>query len=136
MLRKQVLCIIRGVPGSGKSTLAQALVKAGLFNVFFEADMYFIRDGKYKYERELTGDAHRWCRNKVSNALGQGLNVVVSNTSTREHDADVYKQIACEYGAIVQEIIIPYPPFKSIHGVSQDTIDMMQERLLQCMKSF
>ena len=40
----QELVLVRGLPGSGKSTYARSL---GYPN--FEADMFFIKDGKYVY---------------------------------------------------------------------------------------
>lgn len=46
------LTLIRGLPGSGKTTLAKQL---GVLHV--EADMYFMRDGRYQFE---DGKAPSW----------------------------------------------------------------------------
>ena len=42
---EKVLYIVRGIPGSGKSTFAKSLG-----GTHFEADMFFMKDGEYKFD--------------------------------------------------------------------------------------
>ena len=42
---EKVLYIVRGIPGSGKSTFAKSLG-----GTHFEADMFFMKNGEYKYD--------------------------------------------------------------------------------------
>lgn len=46
----QLLTLIRGLPGSGKSTMAK-FIAGDTDAVHLEADMYFIKDGEYKFEQ-------------------------------------------------------------------------------------
>lgn len=50
------LVLIRGLPGSGKSTMAKVLALVGYQH--FEADMFFVRDGTYCYDRSRIREAH------------------------------------------------------------------------------
>lgn len=50
------LFLLRGLPGAGKSTLAKTIG-----GKHFEADMYFIKDGEYKFEADKLKMAHNWC---------------------------------------------------------------------------
>jgi len=72
------LILIRGLSGSGKSTLAKQMKGV----VHFEADMFFMKDGKYCYEPSRIKDAHAWCQSKTLRALRSGKDTVVSNTFT------------------------------------------------------
>ena len=73
------LFLLRGLPGSGKSTLAKSLV-----GEHFEADMYFVRDGEYKFDANKLSNAHKWCKISVEECMNLRYNrVIVSNTFTQ-----------------------------------------------------
>jgi predicted kinase len=68
------LLLIRGLPGSGKSTLAKTKYPDG---VHLEADMYFSRNGEYKFNPPELPKAHQWCQEETKKALDAGLKVVL-----------------------------------------------------------
>jgi len=123
---KQLL-LIRGLPGSGKSTLAKTLATGGYH---FEADMFFMKDGEYKFEPELIENAHDWCRNQVQQSMAINLNlIVVSNTFTMEWEMMPYIALAKEYGYIVHTIIVENRHGnENIHDCPKPTIDKMRAR--------
>jgi predicted kinase len=116
------LTLIRGLPGSGKSTFAKTIPG---FHV--EADMYFVRDGKYEFDGKSIGMAHSWCARMAENALEKGIDVVVSNTFTQKWELERYIELAKEYFATV-EIIVMRGEFGSVHGVPPETIELMRRR--------
>lgn len=118
------LVIIRGLPGAGKSTYAK---KNFPFHKHFEADMYFCRDGDYKFDPTKLNAAHRWCQGKVNEALANRKDVVVSNTFIQEWEFDAYKEIAHNHGCRVL-IVELKTQFQNIHGVPEDKLEMMKRR--------
>ena len=61
---EKILYIARGLPSSGKSTFAKTLG-----GTHFEADMFFMVDGEYKFDHTKLKEAHEWCRNGVNTAM-------------------------------------------------------------------
>lgn len=104
---EKVLYIVRGIPGSGKSTFAKSLGGA-----HFEADMFFMKDGEYKFDMTKIKDAHKWCQDSVNTAMilnnTAGLNqtIVVSNTFTQEWEMKPYFEMADLHGYKVFSIIV------------------------------
>jgi len=104
---EKVLYIVRGVPGSGKSTFAKSLG-----GTHFEADMFFMKDGKYKFDMTKIKDAHKWCQDSVNTAMimnnTAGLNktIIVSNTFTQEWEMKPYFEMADLHGYKVFSIIV------------------------------
>jgi len=123
---KQLL-LIRGLPGSGKSTLAKTLATGGYH---FEADMFFMKDGVYKFEPGLIENAHDWCRTQVMQSMAINLNlIVVSNTFTMEWEMMPYIALAKEYGYMVHTIIVENRHGnENIHNCPKPTIDRMRSR--------
>jgi len=70
------LVLIRGLPGSGKSTMAE---KDFPGHRLIEADLYFIRNGKYKYKAREAKQAHAWCLAETRAAIAAGTDTVVAN---------------------------------------------------------
>jgi cytidylate kinase len=96
------LIIIRGPSGSGKSTLARHLGGEQGVN-WFEADMFFNKDGKYLFDPRKLGQAHVWCQTQVIEALMRGKiagpswpqqTIIVSNTSTTLAEVNTYVDVA------------------------------------------
>jgi predicted kinase len=126
---KQTLYLIRGVPGSGKSTLAYQLFNSGLVDHVFEADEYFIKDGEYQFDSTKLSKAHLHCQQRTVNALLEGLNVCVSNTSTTRKEIETYEQIAKQFGATFVSVIVENRHGnRSLHGVPEDKLQQMKDR--------
>lgn len=120
-----VLTIIRGASGSGKTTLAKALSKSKNC-AYFEADMFFERDGEYKFDFRKLNNAHRWCQRSVENRLSLGVDVIVSNTFTKLWEVQPYINLADQYGYDVQ-VIHCQGRFKNVHGVPEEKVQQMRD---------
>lgn len=122
------LIIIRGLPGSGKSTLAKQMVKNGSVDSHYEADMFFMIDGKYQFNPAKLKYAHEWCFESVRHALlTREENVVVSNTFTQLWEAERYIAMAQMEGIPVV-IITCSDEYGSIHGIPEEAMDKMRAR--------
>ena len=117
------LVLIRGLPGSGKSTLARSMTG----HLHLEADMYFARDGEYRFERSELAAAHAWCQATARAALESGRRVVVSNTFTRRCELQPYFDMAAQLG-IVPRIIEARGQWPNVHGVPEEDIERMRLR--------
>lgn len=118
------LILLRGLPGSGKSTLAKMIC-----NQHVEADMYFMQDGKYKFDVSKLKQAHTWCQNKTEGWMKQGYNVVVSNTFTQEWEMDTYYELAKKYGYQVHSIVVENRHGGiNEHNVPEEKLKQMKNR--------
>jgi len=131
-VNKPTLYMIIGVPGSGKSTYAKELSYKLSFTLgyspkIYEADMYFMRNGNYKWNPENLGFAHRWCQKQISNELTNGRSVICSNTSILKKDRKIYFNIAKSAKANV-EVITCTGNFKNIHGVPDSKVELMKKK--------
>jgi predicted kinase len=114
------IVLIRGVPGSGKTTKAKTEY-AG--HRLVEADMFFERDGAYKYDRDKIKDAHKWCQETVAQWLDMGYDVVIANTFTCVWEMQPY--IDMGYPVKVVEATGNYD---NVHGVPPEIVERMRER--------
>lgn len=124
------LTLIRGMVGSGKSTLAQKLVfQSKIQCVHLEADMFFMKNGEYKFDPSKLSDAHYWCRERTEYYLKNwyNVNVIVSNTFTTKKELKPYFDIAGKFG-IIPVVILCQNEFGSIHNVPEETIEKMKNR--------
>ncbi len=119
------LFLVRGLPGSGKSTFAKLIG-----GEHYEADMFFMRDGEYKFDPEKIKMAHQWCRTQVMQSMVIDLSIiVVSNTFTQEWEMDAYYELAKQYGYRVHSIIVENRhDGVNEHGVPKDKLAQMQHR--------
>ena len=115
------LTIIRGVPGSGKSTYA----KKNFNCLILEQDMFFIRNGKYKWYPDGMPSAVAWCKNMATTALENGMDVCVVNTNVKRRYVEEYKKLAEQYNASF-EVIRMNTSYRNIHNVPTDVLDNMK----------
>ncbi len=116
------LKIIRGLPGSGKSTRAKSL---GIPD-HYEADMYFMQNGEYKFDRTKLADAHAWCKRMVENAMIAGRDVIVSNTFVKKWEYAVYEELAAKYNYAV-DVEVMAGNYQNVHGVPPEIIQRMKD---------
>jgi predicted kinase len=121
----KILYIVRGIPGSGKSTFANSLDCP-----VFEADMYFMNDGEYKFEADKLKLAHNWCKLRVEHSMEDNFQkIAVSNTFTQEWEMEAYYEMAKQYGYTVFSVIIENRHGGiNQHGVPEDKLQMMKDR--------
>jgi len=123
----QKLVLIRGIPGSGKSTLAKIIVGENSNYDHYEADMYFIIDGKYNFIPSKIKNAHQWCQFETETALRCHRSVVVSNTFTKLWEMQPYFELAKRYDVEI-EVIECKGNYQNIHGVPDTVIQKMKSR--------
>lgn len=119
----QQFILVRGLPGSGKTTLASNLIGFA----HFEADMFFMREGEYKFDPSLIPQAHQWCQDHTRMALAGGENVVVSNTFIQNWEMEPYFKMAQEFNIPIQVVEVK-GHFGTIHGVPPAAILNMRAR--------
>lgn len=123
------LTIIRGLPGSGKSTYAQELMNINCFyDDHFEADMFFMQNGEYKFDAKKLGEAHKWCYQNVYGAIFNDCNVIVSNTFTTNKEMQSYLELYNIFSNVEVDVIEVRTQFESIHNVPTDVIEKMKAR--------
>lgn len=123
------LYLIRGVPGSGKSTFAQKLRNSGIVDFVYEADQYFHNWGNYQFDPARLPEAHNYCQTMCFEALKDGYNVAVSNTSTTEKEVEIYRKIAEETDAnFVSLVVESRHNGKNVHDVPPEKIEQMKQR--------
>lgn len=119
------LFILRGMPGSGKSTLAKSL---GGKHV--EADMFFMKDGEYKFDVTKIKDAHSWCQTIVGGWMSdKEERIVVSNTFTQEWEMTPYLEWAQDFDYRVFILIVENRHGgMNEHNVPEEVIIKMKNR--------
>jgi len=119
------LFLLRGLPGSGKSTLAKSLSESHV-----EADMFFMKDGEYKFDGSKIKDAHNWCQDVVEHWMDENKpKIVVSNTFTQEWEMDYYNKLAERFGYRVFSVIVENRHGGvNEHGVPEEKLEQMKNR--------
>jgi len=136
------LVIVRAPSGYGKSTFVKKNFAA---YQHFEADMFFIRDGEYLFDRNKLGSAHKWCQAVTKQALRDGKDVVVSNTSTTLKEVNDYIRIVDEinddkfinaeskvcnkFPVVTFRVIRLNKQFQNIHSVPNEVVEAMKSRM-------
>ena len=119
------LTIVRGIPGAGKSTFVKTAMNPKDVEAHFESDMWFEKDGEYQFDVDDLFTAHKWCFDKVREALENEKNTVVSNTFVKPKDVRKYLSLARTLGVAV-EIIDVRGSHESIHDVPAEILDKMK----------
>lgn len=119
---KKLICL-RGPSGSGKTTYAKSLN----LKHHFEADDYFIIDGKYIFNPKLLPQAHAQCLNKTITAMSSGEDIVVANTFCRKWEMEKYIEAAKANGYNV-EIKVMTGDYQNVHGVPPEIVQRQKDR--------
>lgn len=116
--------ILRGLPGSGKSTWAKARYPDALV---VSADHYFQREGEYKFDPRLLGEAHASCLRRYVRALQEeetSATVVVDNTNLSLVEIAPYAAVAEAFALRFQVVTVQCDPFvaagRNVHGVPHE----------------
>lgn len=127
----KTLIIVRGLPGSGKTTFSEMLTKRMQDCVHLESDQYFMKDGEYKFDINKLHQAHKTCQQNVKRYMESNQDtIIVSNTSTKESEVDVYYELAKYYGYEVFCIIMENRHGGiNTHNVPQETLERMKYNL-------
>lgn len=124
-MKEKDLILLRGLPGSGKSTLAKTLG-----GVHFEADMFFMKNGEYKFDFSKLKEAHNWCAIQTQKAMVEDEpKIIVSNTFTQEWEMEIYDELAKMHGYRVFSIVVENRHGnQNVHGCPEDKIIIMRDR--------
>lgn len=114
---RPTLVLVRGIPGSGKSTYAKNTYPT---YVHLSTDMYFTKDGEYKYDISKIREAHAWCLEETQRSLSAGQNVVVANTFITRRDMNGYMNLVDEV-----KIVRMSSYYKNTHKVPISKIETM-----------
>ena len=121
------LILVRGVSGSGKTTYAKKLINDDPSLSHYEADMFFYKNGNYKFNPNKLNLAHHWCKIQTENDLQNSKSVIVSNTFTQKWEIEPYIQLAIKYNA---DIVIKKATgnYQNVHGVPDEVVEKMRSR--------
>tara|TARA_A100000172_G_C3008150_1_gene98752 strand:+ start:95 stop:685 length:591 start_codon:yes stop_codon:yes gene_type:complete len=120
------LFLVRGLPGSGKTTIAQQLTQH-----YVEADMFFMKDGRYNFDPAKLPQAHKWCLQQTKDfmTLWGYEKIAVSNTFTEEWEMAEYVNLAKKNGYKVHTLVVENRHgSESIHDVPEATMQAMEDR--------
>lgn len=126
-MTKHRMQIIRGLPGSGKSTLAMSRYP-NLMRV--ETDMFFYREGEYRFTLENNKRAVDWFKNQVCICTEQGMDFILTGvfSAHTERLGDVISiALSAGYDVYIKTLRSNYG---SIHGVPKEHLDAMKESFL------
>lgn len=124
------LILLRGLPGSGKSTVAELIGAKGAGYTHFEADMYFMEDGVYKFDPTKLRMAHNWCQIQTEKAMADNTAIViVSNTFTQEWEMERYYELGKIYNYRVTSLVVENRHGGiNVHNVPEDKLEAMKNR--------
>lgn len=123
------LILLRGIPGSGKSTFAKSISNESTGHI--ESDMFFVKDGEYKFDGSRIKDAHNWCQDVVEHWMNSNEfeTIIVSNTFTQEWEMKPYMDMAKEWEYQVFSIIVENRHGGvNQHGVPDEKLQQMNDR--------
>jgi predicted kinase len=125
-MTRQKLHLIRGLPGSGKSTMAKEMLQNKRAHVHIETDMFFEKDGEYKFDIDKLAEAQKWCQQRVKEELGRGKTVVVSNCFVKKWELSRYFDMARKNGA-KPNVIKATGEYQTTHGHPDFLIEKMKK---------
>ena len=131
-MSKKTVIIMRGQSGAGKSTWIKKNLPSDV--TVCSADSYFSRSGEYKFNPKLLGRAHGSCKEKFTDALIDGDElIVVDNTNTKRSEMEFYVRNARGYGYKVRFVRLDTPvdvaAQRNVHGVPHASVQAMKDRM-------
>lgn len=119
----QQVIFIRGASGSGKTTLARQLIfTLSKDAVILETDDYFVKQGQYQFERDKLQSAHDWNRQRFTQALHEGGDIIVSNTFIKLWELNKYLE-HIDTSTIRVTIYELHSQYGGVHDVPQEVVD-------------
>ncbi|MDP7536845.1 MAG: AAA family ATPase [Methylococcales bacterium] len=120
-----MLRLIRGLPGSGKTTLAKQ------YNcLHLEADMYFIKNEQYSFDKHQLQKAHQWCLSQTEIAFKNNMDVVVSNTFVQLWELERYIKLANLYN-VNYKIIEATGNYHNSHNIPEAKLIQLKNKWQQ-----
>lgn len=116
------LILVRSWPGAGKTTFAIENYVKPFGYILMEADMFFIKDGVYTYDKSKISNAHDWCFSETVKNLHDGKNVIVANTFTKLWEIKPYLALK------PTKIFRCTGNYENIHNVPNVIVKKMQNR--------
>lgn len=134
--------ILRGCSGSGKSTWTKTHIGSVHEEVVVcSADQFFMKDGEYKFNPKMLGEAHATCLRKfVSNAIIGAKELLVDNTNTTMSEVAPYAAVANAYGYRVRIVTLLCDPeiahARNRHNVPLHVVEQQYKRLTASIGTF
>ncbi|MGH2612697.1 MAG: AAA family ATPase, partial [Rhabdochlamydiaceae bacterium] len=129
---KNKCVVIQGWPGSGKSTLAKQLAdkytNEGHHVRICSTDHYFMEKGVYCWDVNKLGLYHKFNLEDATNAMTNGLTVIVDNTNLKRRDVRPYVKVALDLGIPI-EFHRATGNYQTIHGVTSDKVEVMKNSM-------
>ncbi|XP_037082444.1 2',3'-cyclic-nucleotide 3'-phosphodiesterase-like [Pollicipes pollicipes] len=108
----KVLFVMKGLPGSGKSHLAKRILQRYPDAVLCSADDFFMKDGRYEFERDQLPAAHEACQRRAERACcEQRAHLVVDNTNVRDWEWRPYARLALRHQYVLL-LVEPDTPWR------------------------
>lgn len=131
--------LFRGIPGSGKTTWSTKYYPVPS-DYYFSTDLFWMKDGEYKFDPTRLGEAHSWnfrrFLSKLNEILPRGSSnlLIVDNTNITREELIPYVRAAEAYQLEFKIITIWCDPIVAIkrneHGVPAHTVLKMYAKLL------
>jgi predicted kinase len=131
---QRTVIIISGKSGTGKSSLAAFIQGLDPKVRICCADDFFMIDGKYKFDAAKLGQAHKSCWDKFEQALTDGSDCLVANTSTTATERGKYLNRAKECGFMAFSIALEDMGHKDVHNVPPEIIARQKQNLEHSFK--
>lgn len=130
-MRKVV--VMRGLSGAGKSTFVRTHYPTA---TIASADLFFSKDGEYKFDFKLLQKAHDYCFEQFRQALHRGDEiVVVDNTNITLREFKHYIEHAKQMGYEVEVNRLVVDPAvaasRNLHGVPLESILKRQKLFVE-----
>jgi predicted kinase len=100
------------------------------------ADDWYMRNNIYNWNAKYLNDAHNWCQRKCRRFMQKDISpIIIANTNITERIMRPYVDMAEDFGYITYFIVIENRHGnKNSHGVPEETIEKMKERLMNNIK--